>query len=411
METPETRQPHQVPWLFGGYGLLGLLVATLVSASLSAFQVTLLAGALLLLGASGRLWSAASLAGLIYRRQTSPLRAFRGDTITLETSLSNRKLLPLTWVEVWEQLPLALGPGGDVLRSRATPDAVWICQGASLGPYQRARWQHPLHCKRRGVFTLGAGLVRSGDPFGICERQGALLLQQEVVVYPAVVPLRQLALLFRHAAVDVASRRSLATDPTRTAGLREYRPGDPQRLIHWRASAHAGELQVRILEETSSLQVTLLLDVGSFELPLRLYRDTLFELTLSALASIAIYLQGIGCPVGLFTSSLPPRELLPAANVGQLEAILEALARVEPEATELDWSHLLVRLPRRSTVVLACADSAPELATTVARLHHAGHRVLLLLAGSDRTPSLAQVDRMVRITPGMDLAAALEGRA
>lgn len=411
MNNPEARVARETPWLFDGFGLAGLLAATLIAASASATEIALLAGALLLMGVVARLWAGCSLARLSYSRRLSPARAFCGDSVMLETTLSNRKLVPLPWVEVWERLPQALDPGVDVERSMSRPDQVWLCQGASLWPYHRARWQLPIRCAHRGVYTLGNVRVRSGDPFSVCEREAWLRHSLEVVVYPRVVPLRRLALALRHPSVDLASRRSLMTDPSRTVGPREYRPGDPQRLIHWRASAHRGELQVRVLEPATSLQVCLVLDAESFAPPWELYRETLFELALSALASIAVYLHRGGFPVGLFTDASPPSELLPSASAGQLQAVLEALARVESCAPRGPEGSLFARLPRGSAVILAASGLASNLGETIARLEQAGHQTTLLLAGHDSSPVDLPADRVLQLIPGGDLAASLEGRA
>ncbi|MBI4493033.1 MAG: DUF58 domain-containing protein [Chloroflexi bacterium] len=409
MDNPEARDPHAVPWLFDAYGLVGLLVATLAAASASAPQVALLAGSLLLLGVVARLWAGFCLARLAYSRRVVPRRAFCGDAVVLETSLRNRKLLPLPWVEVWELLPRALVPSGELEPSASHPGSAWLGQGASLWPYQRARWQHRLSCRHRGVYALQTARVRAGDPFGLCEREAWVRGQLEVVVYPRVVPLRRLALPLRHPSVDAASRRSLVADPTRTAGAREYRAGDPQRLIHWRATAHRGELQVRVLEPATSLQVSLALDGRSFSLPWELYRETLFELTLSALASIAVYLSQAGYPVGLFADASPPAALLPSANPAHLQALLEALARFQPVgAPQLNWWSE-ARLPRGSAVILAASDAATDLPSTISRLEQAGHQVLLLLAGAGAPPAAAPTHRLLRLVPGQDLAATLEG--
>lgn len=40
-------------------------------------------------------------------------------------------------------------------------------------------------------------------------------------------------------------------------GVRDYRPGDRRRRVHWAASAHAGRLMVRQMEDPSSLPVVL----------------------------------------------------------------------------------------------------------------------------------------------------------
>jgi hypothetical protein len=285
-----------------------------------------------------------------------------------------------------------------------------------------------------------------------------------VIVYPRVVPLRRLGLPLRHPAVDVASRRSLMADPTRTAWVRDYQPGDPQRLIHWPATAHRGALQVRVLEPATTLQVSLVLDPVAFDVVLSMYRDTLFELAVSALASVAVYLSAAGHPVGLVTTTRPAAALPPSANPAQLQMLLEHLARVEPErglrrhAAGLgsqgagasgpaggggqaagdgsqadvaagsagltdggqgaasrgpDWgggARLAFPISRGSAVVLATSDLALDLAETVGALEQAGHQVVVLLATSGvRAPSVA-ADRVVRLLPNADLAAVLEGQ-
>jgi uncharacterized protein (DUF58 family) len=48
----------------------------------------------------------------------------------------------------------------------------------------------------------------------------------------------------------------IQTDAGEPRGARPYRPGDSRRQVHWRATAHAGELMVRELEGPSSEPVT-----------------------------------------------------------------------------------------------------------------------------------------------------------
>jgi uncharacterized protein (DUF58 family) len=46
-------------------------------------------------------------------------------------------------------------------------------------------------------------------------------------------------------------------------GARPYRPGDSRRDVHWRATAHAGELMVRELEEPSTQPITVTVTLPS----------------------------------------------------------------------------------------------------------------------------------------------------
>ena len=409
MDSPEARLPLDAPWLFGWQGLAILAGVTLVAAALSAADVALLSACLLLAGLCARGWAAAALARVEYHRQPLATRLFCGDVLTLETRLGNAKPVPLPWAEVWERLPLALEPEGDREGSIAQAGTIWVKRGTAVWPYRRVRWQRRLACTRRGAYVLGEQWLRVGDPFGLIERQAPVADgRTEVIVYPRVVSLRRLGLPLHHPSLDAVSPRSPATDPTRTAGLRDYRPEDPLRLIHWPTTARRGSLQVRVLEPATSLRVSLVLDVRGFWVGV--YRETLVEQAISALASVAVYLHEQGQPVGLLANTDPPLELSPGATVGHLQDLLEALARLHtaPSVPLLPW--LLGPLPRGSTAVLAVSDLAPDLGLSLATLREAGCRVLPILASSGTTRSLGpEWSHVIRLGPDSDLSAVLEG--
>src|SRR5579859_2720027 len=323
MDSPEGRLPARVPWLFSRQGLAVLALTTALAATFLATDVTFLAGALLVGGFGAQGWAALALARVTYTRRTSRSRAFCGDELVLESTLANPRPLPLPWIEVWEQLPTQLGPEGISEASWEQPDRVWLRRGLALWPYQRLRWRRRLVCLHRGVFRLGQARLRTGDPFGFFERERLWRDQVELLVYPRVVPLRRLALPLHHPSMDVVSPSSPVADPTRTATVRDYRPDDSRRMIHWPTTARRGNLQVRVLEPATSLHVSLLLDVRGFVFGT--YRDELFELTLSALASIAVFLQGQGAPVALLANTSAPIVVPPGASVPHLQHVLERL--------------------------------------------------------------------------------------
>jgi uncharacterized protein (DUF58 family) len=391
-------------WLFGWQGMGVLALVTLIAVVAQATDVALLAGSLLVVGALARGWANLSLARVSYRRRPLARRAFCGDRLVLETSLSNRKLLPLPWIEAWERLPRSLlADPAEAERSTVEGGIGWLRQGAALWPYQRMRWRHELICRRRGAYFLGPAYLRSGDPFSLFERGRDVDDRHELIVYPRVVPLRRLGLALRHPSLDAAGVRSLVTDPTRTAALRDYQPGDPQKLIHWPTTARRGALQVRVLEPATSLRVTLLLDVRGW----RFYGDAPFEMAVSALASIAVYLQENGWPVALLVNTNRPLVLPPASDAQHLERILEALARVEPEFSWPAVPWALEHLPLGMTTIFVASDLAGDLPTMLARLRGTAQHVTLLLGGTRRLPDLSVPT--LRLDPTRDLSALLEG--
>jgi uncharacterized protein (DUF58 family) len=107
-------------------------------------------------------------------------------------------------------------------------------------------------------------------------------------------------------------------------GVREYRYGDDLRRIHWRSTAHHGELMVRREERTWHSQATILLDsrVGA-------HRGTgpaaSYEWAVSAAASAAVHLLNQGYMVRLSTGT--GGGLIPAEDA---DTVLDALAVVKP---------------------------------------------------------------------------------
>ncbi|MGI9147178.1 MAG: DUF58 domain-containing protein [Chloroflexota bacterium] len=408
MDSPEGRLPSGVPWLFSRQGMALLALATALAATFLATDVTFLAGALLVGGLVAQAWARLAFARVSYTRRPTSIRAFCGDEVMLESTLANPRPLPLPWVEVWEQIPADLAPEGALEASYARPDQVWVRRGLALWPYQRLRWRRRLGCRRRGVYRLGEVRLRAGDPFGFFERDQAWRDHLELLIYPRVVPLSRVALPLHHPSMDVVTPSSPVADPTRTATVRDYRPDDSRRMIHWPTTARRGSLQVRVLEPATSLHVSLLLDVRGFTFGI--YRGELLELTLSALASIAVFLQSESAPIALLANTNPPLVVPPGASVPHLQHVLERLARLDPKAglALIPWA--LDALPRGNTAVLAASEVTPDLERSIAQLENAGVHVLTLLARNHlRRPSRGPT-ATIAITPGCDLSARLEGR-
>jgi uncharacterized protein (DUF58 family) len=117
----------------------------------------------------------------------------------------------------------------------------------------------------RGRFG-GPVTVSSGFPFGFleCERPGAG--GGEIVVLPRVGYAEPDGLrrwILRSAGGDDRARRVLrrvTTDQAEVRGVRQYRPGDPLRDIHWRTTARRGEPMVREYDTAPSPELVLVVE-------------------------------------------------------------------------------------------------------------------------------------------------------
>ncbi len=156
-------------------------------------------------------------------------------------------------------------------------------------------------------------------PFGLFLKAGRVVLDDEVIVFPAVRPL------------DAAWRRRLAAGSTRSLrrrgrghdlyNLREYRPGDDHRLIHWRSSAKTGTLTVREMEAETATNTRIVLVGDGRHDPERL------EAAMSEAASLAVDLLAGGAAVEL---AGPGLHVGAGRGRGHQHRLLTALALYDP---------------------------------------------------------------------------------
>ena len=336
-----------------------------------------------------RFWSSHSLDSLAYRREPSDERAFPGEELLLSMRLSNGKLLPLPWVEVDDRVPaslLLLSEAGDPIE---TVEGGRLRLAGSVSWNESIVWRYRMRCRRRGIYRLGPALVTSGDPFGFFPRWAKLGETQRLVVYPRLIPVDEAHLPSGYPLGDTRAPRWLFEEPTRVVGVREYRPEDPLRRIHWKATARLGELQVRIHEPTVELSTALFLGVDTFTVPSQPAAEEPvndpFEYGVSLAASLAHLLIGRGIPVGLYVNwgvpGGPSLQLPPASSQEQLMRLLESLAAVTTTpccSLEALLSEVTPRLPWGSTVVAIVGKLSDELLSAVQSLGNTGCQPVVL---------------------------------
>jgi uncharacterized protein (DUF58 family) len=204
------------------------------------------------------------------------------------------------------------------------------------------------------------------------------------------VPVAGLATRTRWAGTERA-RRGLSEHPTSYAGLRDYRPGDPVRRIHQRASARVGRPLVKRFDPAREREVLVALDIQTVEGPVwqPTYDDDLVETLCVVTGSVARRLRADGAAVGLAVAgySGAPRPIAilpPAATNEQVPRILDTLARLSPYPSA-PFGRLLGVLPRAlrpgaEILVLTGRDPTPWL-PTLRRVQRLGFGVEILAVG------------------------------
>ena len=173
---------------------------------------------------------------------------------------------------------------------------------------------------RRGIYPLRTVTLSTSFPFGLFLKERDLSLPGELVIWPrSDRPVRPPALAQGRRRAGSAGAVGAPGTRGEYRGLREYRVGDDPRDIHWKSSARSRAPMVREYDADTSEDLWICLDSGGEP-------DEQAEALVEVAASLAAQAAGAGRRFGLVTSQ---HRIQPAAGPGQLESVLDALARVD----------------------------------------------------------------------------------
>lgn len=231
-------------------------------------------------------------------------------------------------------------------------------------------------CPYRGRVELQGIRLQSRFPLGLFTCTVDIPQPAELLVFPTVGRLR------RDVWKDIGAAESVMARPAMQRGgveefygVREYLPGDSTRWIHWRRSAHTGQLVVRESAPILPAQTILLLDLwpeepahgshvrrgwellGGGPAP---RPDPVVERLISAAATLACDALERGHRVGLIARGRVAAVVAPAGGRGHRQRLLHELALLRPGggesleqlATGVRWSvgwraRCLLFAPRR----------------------------------------------------------------
>jgi uncharacterized protein (DUF58 family) len=376
------------PYACGALILVGLIAQSAV--------VVVLGIALLAVCAAAALWARWSLRRLMYERHVPEDHAFVGERLPVALRITNRKPLPLPWVEARDNFPEPMVAGDEGLgRSHVGIDALSLEWRTAAGAYERVSRELSLACPARGIYRLGPVTVRSGDPFGLFPIERTDDRRTSVVVYPRTVDLGDLLLPWRRPLGEAPRGLPVFEDPARVAGIRDYRPGDSLRRIDWSATARLGKMQSRVYAPTSSQQVLICLNTQTVVPAWSGYIPAHLEHAIVVAASIARDAYERRYTVGLLANSTVPDadrsiRIAPGRRPEQFIRMLEALAVITPFVLE-PLSAMLDREEHRlrigTTVAVVTSLMTDELASTLLRLRRRGHAVVVLSVAGESWPA------------------------
>jgi uncharacterized protein (DUF58 family) len=217
---------------------------------------------------------------------------------------------------------------------------------------------------RRGERRAAEVTVRSFGPLGLLARQASISVPGAIRVLPPFNSRKHLpSRLARLRELDGRTSVMIRGQGTEFDSLREYVRGDDVRSIDWRATARRSDLVVRTWRPERDRRVVILIDSGrtsAARIANEPRIDTAFEASL-LLAAVATR-AGDRVDAVIYDRRVRAR-VQGAAGADLLSRMVNAMAPVEPELIEVDWSAVpsLVRsvTSRHALVVLLTSlDSA-----------------------------------------------------
>lgn len=224
-----------------------LLLAAVLQASLD--QLYFMSAVVMATALVARLTVWASARGLRCERRIAD-RVFEEDLVGVTLLVSNPSRLPKVFIAVKDDL----SPWLETEDSRFLIPALW--------PGQTVKLDYRARATKRGVLPVGPLRVAATDPIGIFFRDTALSGSAAAVVYPRPldVPPHDLGGSVSFGG-GLAERMARAGEGMDYHGVRDYKPGDELRRIHWKATARLQRLSVIEFQQSYAADIAIALDL------------------------------------------------------------------------------------------------------------------------------------------------------
>jgi uncharacterized protein (DUF58 family) len=178
-------------------------------------------------------------------------KAEEDDFADTQIVVENRGIFPLFNLLIEDYVPYA-----------APPERLRKVLLQYLGPRSSVTFDYRIWCSRRGRYEIGPFFVYFYDPWGLFFFQKIYPIFSEKYVYPKTFPIQKFPPLAKGTApwFGIQSNR-VSGDEHDFYGIREYKPGDPIKKIHWMSTARQNKLIVKQFQQRLYYRVTILFNL------------------------------------------------------------------------------------------------------------------------------------------------------
>jgi uncharacterized protein (DUF58 family) len=271
----------------------------------------------------------------------------------------------------------------------------WMLDPGPLQPGTRRRLSYVSYCSRQwGVYTLGPIRVVASDAAGLSRATAELPVIEEFAVFPRVHDVAGLGRI--GARPSFAPQESAAGRPGQSLvylGVRDYRPGDDLRHVHWPASARRGSLVVQEYEVDLCPYTTVFVDLERKHRA-GTGRKSTFEYVVRTAASVVWTSIRQGSFVQVAGLGSKPLHVPPGRGEDHLAFSLYELIRAQQDGktslTDVVLHHLPA-VPANSTAVLVSGTvflDLPALDDLLGAFRDRGVRTAVFLVNNFSFPAI-----------------------
>ncbi|DAC23922.1 MAG TPA: DUF58 domain-containing protein [Candidatus Thalassarchaeaceae archaeon] len=319
-------------------------------------------------------------------RTLSADNLYKGDDLYVDLEITNSSWRRTQQLEIYDNIPheMKLRSGLNYMR-------------VNLGPGETTRIRYVLRCPLRGHYSLGPISIRYRDSFNLFSQEMYVDHRSDLIVFPQVREIEEAMVRSRTPKMYTGATTLRTPGPgTEFFSLREYVPGDPFKIINWKAFARTGTLIVNEKCRDAVTDVFILLDSRDISRIGTVLKNPL-EVGTVAAASLASYFIKRRDSVALAVYDDRLSFLPPDTGDKQYFKILSSLAGVAPKGAmplQAVTNALSSRFSRGSPVfIISAAEGDGTTIPAVRDLAGRGHEVIIL------SPSSVDFERLVSRIP------------
>ncbi|MGG0277362.1 DUF58 domain-containing protein [Bacillus rhizoplanae] len=238
---------------------------------------------------------------------------------------------------------------------------------------RKISFQYVINTIPRGEHTFSNVRVKTGDIFGIIEKDIMFSVPNTFLIYPQYMNInyKQLENHFEQGALS--ANINLTKDSTVSVGVRQYKPGDRFSWIDWKATARKNNIMTKEFEQQRSQDVMIFMDRTP---------SPLFESIVTFTASLVRAILKQNSPAS-FVSVGKEQTVFPLHNGDtQLQQIFRHLAKVQADSifplsqtVEME----LRKMYQPVTVILVTSDLSPDILKTAEGLAIKNRRLIVFV--------------------------------